>query len=246
MLSAIVLTRNEEKNILLCLKSLTFCDELLVIDDNSTDQTVILAKKHGAKVMTHPLSNDFSQQRNFALGKAQGDWVLFVDADEQVDKRLQNDIKKAIQQDKIDGFYLKRRDCLWGKPLFHGESGHREIVRLARKNAGKWEGKVHEVWNVKEPTRSLEHYLLHYPHQSIVEFLSEINYYTSLRAHELFQQGVRVRWWDIILYPKAKFFQNYLLRTGFLDGVRGLIVALLMSLHSFLVRGKLWELQNKK
>jgi len=246
MLSAIVLTHNEEKNILPCLKSLAFCDEILVIDDASTDKTVTLAEKQGAKVIMHSLQDDFASQRNFAMSKVKNDWVLFVDADERIDKRLQDDIKKSIQQNSVEGFFLKRRDFLWGKPLFHGENGHREILRLARKNAGTWSGKVHEVWNIQGTTGILGHYLLHYPHQSIVEFLLEINHYTSLRAKELYEEGVAVSWWDIILYPKAKFFQNYIFRTGFLDGVRGLVVAMLMSLHSFLVRGKLWELQNKK
>lgn len=246
MLSAVVLTHNEENTISECLSLLSFCDERLVIDDNSTDNTVKIAKKAGAKVVSHSLVNDFSSQRNLGQSLAKGDWILFIDADERVDKRLQNDIKKAVQQKNVQGYYLKRRDYLWGKPLFHGESGYREIVRLAKKNSAQWVGNVHEEWKVKGQIGVLHHYLLHYPHQDIVEFLHEVNYYTTIRAQELMKQGVQVNWWDIILYPKVKFFQNYFIRLGFLDGVRGLVVAIIMSFHSFLVRGKVWELQKKK
>jgi hypothetical protein len=98
---------------------------------------------------------------------------------------------------------------------------------------------------VKGKTLVLQKPLLHYPHPTIAEFLKEINYYTDIRAKELYRRKVFVRWWDILLYPKAKFILNYFLRRGLLDGSAGFVFAVMMSFHSFLVRGKLWLLWQK-
>lgn len=248
MISAVVLTKNEEKNIVDCLETLTWCDEILVIDDNSEDRTLEIAQKMGAKVFVHSLSEDFSKQRNFGLSKAKGEWVLFVDADERVLPELAREIKYQIANSKnkdMNGFYIKRRDFMWGRELKHGETGNIKLLRLARKDAGRWEGMVHEQWRVNGKVGVLNNPLLHYPHQAITEFLREINFYTTLRAKELHKRGVKVQWQDIILYSKAKFIYNYFIKMGFLDGLPGLVFALLMSFHSFLVRGKLWLLWKK-
>jgi glycosyltransferase involved in cell wall biosynthesis len=248
MVSAIVLTKNEEKNIEDCLDTLSWCDEVIVIDDNSIDKTVALAKKKSAQVFIYPLKNNFSQQRNFGLEKAKGDWVLFVDADERVSSALWYEIMEYTNNaiNNYSGFYLKRIDSMWGKFLRYGETGNITLLRLAKKDAGKWEGKVHEKWQIKGNTVVLHNVLSHYPHQTIKDFLKEINYYTDLRAAELFDNKVKVRWSSIIFYPKAKFILNYFLRLGFLDGLPGLVFALMMSFHSFLVRAKLWLLWQKK
>src|SRR2546423_7584770 len=103
MISAVVLAKNEEKNIKACLESLSWCDELIVIDDNSTDKTVDIARQKGARIYTHPLNNDFAQQRNFGLDKAKGDWVLFVDADERVPSALWYEIMQRTNE-PIDGY----------------------------------------------------------------------------------------------------------------------------------------------
>jgi glycosyltransferase involved in cell wall biosynthesis len=247
MISAVVLTKNEEKNIEDCLKSLSWCDETIVIDDNSTDKTVEIAKKSGAKTFTHSLNDDFSAQRNFALKQAKGDWVLFVDADEIVSSALWYEIMATTNDPRSEysGFYLLRKDIMWGKELNYGETGNIKLLRLAKKDTGSWVGKVHETWIVKGKTKTLKNPLTHQPHQTVKEFLQEINYYTDLRAQELHNKKVKVFWWGITLYPKAKFIQNYFLKLGFLDGLPGLVIAFLMSFHSFLVRGKLWLLWQK-
>lgn len=245
MISAVVLTKNEKKNIVDCLEGLSFCDEILVIDDNSHDRTVEIARKNGAKVMVHPLNDDFSKQRNYGLDKANGDWVLFIDADERVGNNLANEIKQKVAEGKYNAFFVKRIDTIWGKRLKHGETGSKWLLRLGRKDAGKWAGMVHEGWIIQGRVGELNNELDHYPHQSVEEFLKEVNYYTTLRANELFKKGVQVNWYDIILYPKLKFLMNFFFKLGFLDGTPGLIFALMMSFHSFLVRGKLWLLNQK-
>lgn len=242
-ISAIILAKNEEDNIEDCIKSVSWCNEVIVIDDKSTDKTEAKAKKLKTKVISHPLENDFSKQRNFAIEQAKSDWILFIDADERVPKELAQEIKKILENPKdITGFYVKRHDYMWGKFLKYGETGDLYLLRLAKRNSGKWIGKVHESWNAVGKVGELRFPLLHFPHATVGEFLFEINFYSTLRAQELKAKKVKTTWWQIVVYPKAKFIQNYVLRFGFLDGTQGLILAIMMSMHSFLVRGKLWLL----
>lgn len=245
MISAVVLTKNEERNLVDCLESLSFCDEVLVIDDNSTDRTVEIAKRMNTRVLVHDLNNNFSQQRNFALENVKNEWVLFVDADERISKVLAKEIDYVTTENKYDGFYLKRFDNIWGKTLKHGDIAGLLLLRLGKAKIGRWKGKVHEKWIISGRTSRLKNPLTHYPHQTIASFLKEINYYTDLRAEELFANGSRSKWYSVILYPKAKFFVNFFVKLGFLDGIEGFVFAIMMSFHSFLVRAKLWTLSQK-
>ncbi len=248
MISVVILTKNEENNIAECLQNLSWCDERIVIDDESTDKTVHISKKHGATVYSHLSNGDFASQRNFGLEKAKGEWVLFIDADERVSDALAYEIMQHVNNaiDPYSGYFLKRIDKMWNSNLEHGEIGGIQLLRLAKKEAGHWIGKVHEKWQVKGTTHTLNNPLIHYPHQAITEFLQEINIYTDIRANELYENKITSNFFTIILYPTSKFIYNYFLRRGFQDGIPGLIIAIMMSFHSFLVRGKLWLLWQKK
>jgi glycosyltransferase involved in cell wall biosynthesis len=245
-LSAIIIAKNEEKNIAQCIQSVKFCDEIIVIDDNSIDKTAAIAKKSGAIVIEHALNEIFSEQRNFGMNKATGDWILFIDADERINDKLKKEILNSINnKQNISGFYLARHDFVFGKFLKHGETSRIELLRLSKQGAGIWKGKVHEVWITSQKTEVLNNPLLHYPHVTVSDFLKDINFYSTLRAQELFEEKKHVFWVSIIVYPKAKFMRNYIVRLGFLDGVPGFIMAAMMSFHSFLVRAKLWLLWEK-
>lgn len=251
--SAIILTKNEEENIIDCIAGLSFVQEIIIVDDYSEDKTIELverSKDKRIKIFRNKLKNDFSKQRNFALQQAQGEWVLFLDADERVPESLAYEISNvsisAEIVNKYQGFYVKRRDFIWSKELKYGETGNIKLLRLAKKNAGNWEGKVHEEWKIKGQVSELKNPILHYPHKNLNEFLKEINFYTDLRAKELFEKGTRSNFVSIIAYPKAKFFLNYIFKKGFKDGIPGLIFAILMSFHSFMVRAKLWTMQDKQ
>lgn len=247
MVSCVVIAKNEEKNIVDCLESLSFCNEIVVIDDNSTDRTAEIARNMGARVYNRSLGNNFSEQRNFGLQKATNEWVLFVDADETVPQELATEIISFVSgPGDYSGALIKRKDFMWGRVLKYGETGNIKIMRLGRKSKGKWFYPVHEVWQIDGKIKTLKNYLNHYPHQTIDQFLKEINYYTDIRSEELYKRGIKINWYDLIIYPKVKFFNNYILKLGFLDGLAGLIFAMMMSFHSFLVRGKLWRLYQNK
>jgi len=244
-ITATILTKNEKKNIEGCLKALEWCDEIMVIDDFSEDQTVQIARKLGAQVFQHSLNNDFSQQRNYGLAKAKGEWVLFVDADERVTPALAQEIKQEVRKGEYKAFVFKRQDFFMGKALKYGETSHVRLLRMAKKN-GQWVRPVHEVWETKWPTQTLKNPLLHYPHPSMVQFFDQINFHSTLHAQALRKEGVRFSLFRLIGNPLGKFLQNYILRLGFLDGTHGFVMAMMMSLHSFLARGKLFSLKDEK
>ena len=249
MLSCVILTKNEEQNIEDCIKSASWCDELIVIDDYSKDKTVEIAKRLGAKVFRRELNSDFAGQHNYGLDRVKGDWALFIHADERVPAELATEIKSEVQalfhpgggtDTTPSGFFLKRVDSLWGQTLKHGETGNTRILRLARKGAGRWERKIHETWNIKGETRTLNTPLLHYPHQTIEEFLTDVNFYSTIHAEENKKEGKRGNLFKVIFFPVFKFVQNWLFKGGFLDGGAGFIAAFVMSFHSFLAWSKLY------
>lgn len=244
-ISAIILSHNSEKTLLQTIQSVAFCDEIIVIDDESFDNTATIAKKMKASVFTHPVNDNFSAQRNFGLTKAKNEWVLFVDSDEIVSVDLASEIQDAVRKAEVNGFYLKRLDVLWGRELQHGETDRVRLLRLGKIGKGKWLRPVHEVWNISGVVGTLNHPLHHFPHPNVAQFLTNINIYSTINARHLYSSRVSVNGSHIVLYPVAKFIQNYIFRKGFLDGMPGMLVAVMMSFHSFLTRAKLWLLLHK-
>ncbi len=244
-LSTVILAKNEEKHLGRAIESVEFSNEIIVVDDFSTDRTGEIAKGMGAIVYQRRLNDNFSRQRNFGLQKSRGDWVLFLDADEFLEKKLQEEIKKAISNStEISAFYIKRRDYMWGSELKYGELRklrNKGLIRLVKRDSGKWSAPVHETFQTFSSIGQLNSYINHFPHQSLKEFLEEINFYSSLRAKELQQQGKKPSLLEIAIFPTAKFILNYFLRLGFLDGPVGFLYAFMMSFHSFLVRAKLYQ-----
>lgn len=247
-LTGVILTKNEEKNIARAIKSLSLCDEIIVIDDFSTDSTVSIAKKEGVKIYKRDLNSNWADQRNFALSKAKGDWILFIDADEVINNNLKEEIKlKLSTVDKATkGFTFKRHDYIFNTVLKHGEVGGVRLLRLARSHSGVWKRAVHEYWDVKGDTLEMRNPIKHYPHQTLTDFISDIEKMSKIHSYELMDEGKRSSIVKIVVWPAGKFIYNYFIRFGFLDGLAGFVVAVLMSFHSFLSWGNLWIIQRKK
>lgn len=244
MLSAVVLTKDEQDNISNCLRTLSFCDEIIVIDDISSDKTASLAKKYGAKVLKRRLDRDFAAQRNFALKQVRGNWVLYIDADERVSAELAREIKKSVESGKYNAYYLKREDVFMGKRMKGGEWGGQFIIRLAKKGAGKWVRAVHERWVVSEPVGKLSSPLLHSPHPSLRGFLEDINIYSTVHASQNELEGKETNLLKIISMPALKFIYNFAVKGGYEDGTAGFVYSMFMSMHSYLAWSKQWEKQN--
>lgn len=245
-ISAVVLARNEVNNIEKCLFSLHFCDEIIVIDDNSTDNTVEKARKYASRIITRNLNNDFTQQRNFALGEAKGEWILFVDADEEVSYKLEKEIVSGLEKGTLikKAYFVPRRDYWWGRELKYGEvleARRKGFIRLVKRNSGRWMGKVHEKFAINAVVGQFRSHLNHFPHPTLKDFLGEVNHYSTIRANELLAQGKKTSIFEIVSFPLFKFAWNYFIKFGFLDRSAGFAYSFLMSFHSFLVRAKLFQ-----
>ena len=246
MISAVVLAKNEEGNIKSCLKSLNFCGEVIVIDDNSEDKTVKIARKFEAKVFSRNLDGDFAKQRNFGLKKAKGEWVLFIDADERVNKDLAKEIKKVVKEGDFDGFYVKRRDIFLGRELKRGETASVKLLRLGRGKKGKWIRKVHETWDMSGKIGVLKESLDHNSHPTLDGFVKELNWMSTLHAQENQREEKYSMITKTVSLPIAKFFNNFFIKLGIFDGTHGFVFAVCMSFHSFLAWSKLWLIQKRK
>jgi len=241
-ISAIILFAGE-KSVVNAISSVEFCNEIIIIHDcSSGEKNLAIIPKNISKQKTiHKKLTSFSDQRNFGLEQAIGDWILYIDADEVISIELKEEILKKTEKENINGYYLRRIDEFVGKKISKGELLNIYLLRLARRKTGKWSGVVHEKWNIKGDVGKLGNPIIHFPHPSLSEFLSEINKYTELRSSELHKARVNSNVFSIVLYPTVKFLINYVLKMGFLEGNRGFVLSMTMSFHSFLVRSKLYH-----
>ncbi len=250
-LSAIIIAKNEEQSIARCIASLHFADEILVIDGESNDKTVAVAKAAGATVITNPWQG-YGQQKNFGMQHAKGEWVLFIDADEAVPESLQQQILAATQQSATHFFWLRIATVFLGRPLRHL---HGHNLRLFKKDHGRWtESYVHE--QVEDTTGKqltlrdsnttiLAGPLLHYSHPTVASYLLTMHQYTSLEAQQMaktnqHRSGRPVRRsWFLPLYLGARQLVKLLFyRKGILDGVPGITWCVLSAYYE-------WELGIK-
>lgn len=241
-ITAIILAKNEEKMIENAIKSISFCDEVLVLDDNSLDATVKKAKDAGATVLSHSLNNNFADQRNWAIKQAKNDWIFFLDADEVVSDELKKEITSLPPILDFLTYAIPRRDYFWNTELKYGETQKARtsgIVRFIKKNSGTWKGQVHEKYIPINAHGRLVGFLNHYSHHSLSSFIRDINIYSTLRALDLAKEGKKVSPLELIIFPLGKFLYTYFMLRGFLDGPAGFAYSFVMSFHSFLVRAKL-------
>lgn len=244
-ISGAIIAKNEAKYIEHAIASMKdLCDEILVIDNESSDDTAKVAKACGARVISSSIRGDFSGLRNLALHEAKHDFVLYLDGDEALNDRA---IESIIQVKKSarDGvnYALRRHDIFWGKELTRGELSSvatQGIVRLISRGSGTFSGRVHEKFITTHDVVLLDGAIVHHAHDSIASFVNTVNEYSSIRADELFRLGVRVSLFSIIVYPIGKFIYTYFLKGGYADGPQGFVYSFLMSFHSFLVRSKLF------
>ena len=249
-ISLCIITKNEQDNILKhfkWLKNLKTIDEVILVDDFSTDKTIdtlksLIGNHQHIHVFKRKLDNNFNKQRTFSIKKAKNNWIFWLDADEKPTQELVDFLDNFDFSKYISAYSFNRQDVFWGQTLKHGQNNSYH-VRLFDKTKGKFIGQVHEIWHT-ESVCKLPYCLLHYSCQNLTQIIEKINLYSTIRAQELHRQGYQTNLFQIISYPFAKFTQNYFLKLSILDGIRGLIFSILMSFHSFLVRSKLWHLSK--
>jgi glycosyltransferase involved in cell wall biosynthesis len=238
-ISVVIIAKNEEKNLTSALKSVDFCQDVIVVDNGSSDDTRKIAVDRSARVIKASHINDFSKLRNLGLQQAKFEWVLFLDADETIGEELKKEIINALSQTSIVGFQIGRIDNFLGKNLLFGETASIKLLRLAKRGKGEWSRAVHENWLIRGKIGTLKNKLMHNPHQSIEEFIDKINHYTELEMSEWRSENRNLTLIKLFFFPSLKFIDNYFIKLGFLDGMPGFILAYLMSFHSFCVRAKL-------
>lgn len=250
MISAIVHTHNEEKNIARCLSSLTFVDEIVLIDMDSTDRTCKIAKEYNAKIFTHPYTGFVEPARNFGIGKAGGDWILIVDADEEIPKTLSHFLRLEVKTAAADFYRIPRQNIIFGKTIKHAGWWPDYQIRFFRKGRVSWTEKIHGIPLTKGAGFDLEPYedlsILHYNYQSLEQFLERLNRYTSISAKELFLGNERFKVSQLFTASTREFITRYFTWEGYKDGVHGLALSFLQSFSELVTYLKLWELENFK
>lgn len=227
--SAVILARNEEKFIGACLSSVAgFADEILVVDDFSTDKTAEVCRNFGARVIQRALAGDFGAQQTFAIENAKSDWVFIIDADERVTPELAADIKKVLaQDDRRYAYRCARLSYFWGQPIRHGGWFPDYVTRLLPKAGTYVTGYVHQKINHACTERDFDRasYLVHYPYRDWEHFFGKMNSYTTLMAKKMHAAGKRASVFDIIAHPIWAALRMYIFRGGFMDGVLGFALA---------------------
>jgi glycosyltransferase involved in cell wall biosynthesis len=243
-LSVVIITFNEEANLARTLQSVVWADEIIVVDSESTDRTREVAESFQAKFFAEPWKG-FPAQKNSALQKASGDWVLSLDADEEVESSLAEEIRKTIAANpSASGFWIPRKNFFLGRWIRHGGFYPDPKLRLFRRSAGRFEDRrVHEDLRVEGSTAKLTNNLLHHAYPTLATYLEHMNRYSSLGAEMLTDGNRRVgfSFVDIVIRPRLTFFYNYVLRAGFLDGREGLLLHLYHADYVSWKYAKAWE-----
>jgi glycosyltransferase involved in cell wall biosynthesis len=224
-LTAVVITRNEERVIERCLRSLAFCEERLVIDSGSTDRTVELARACGARVQVQADWQGFAVQRNRGLALAQGAWTLMVDADEWVPEPLQQQVLRAVQDPRHAAFRMPRRSSYCGQFMRHGGWWPDHVTRLIRTGAARYEGALHERALIDGTVGTLSEPLLHESFRDLEQVLAKVNTYSTWSAQSLRQDGRAPGLPTAIGHGVWTFVRTYVVKAGFLDGRRGFMLA---------------------
>ena len=247
-LSVAIIAFNEEANIQACLDSVDFASEFIVVDSQSTDSTAEIAEKFGAVVIKQKFLGHV-RQKQLAVDLCSNDWVLCIDADERVSPELKDSILELFRDDsepKAQGYYLSRKSFHLGRWIEHGGWYPDRGIRLFNKTSGAWAGyNPHDKVEVTGETALLKGDLLHYVFSSLSHNVETNDRYSSIMAEDLFKAGKKPSLLKLFLKPPFKFFECYILKGGFLDGLAGFIIAIGASYSIFLKFAKLWELHLK-
>lgn len=245
MLSVIIITKNEESHITQCLESVKWADEIIVLDSGSTDKTVEICKQFTSHVFKTDWQG-FGIQKQRALEKATGDWMLSIDADETISSQLRTEIETAIQSSEFSGYQIPFLSNYCGKQIKHSGWYPDYHLRLFRRNESEFSiDIVHEKIYVKGEIGFLKSPILHDSYTDLNEVLIKINSYSSLQAQKLFERGAKSSLSKAIFRALWKFIQTYFVKAGFLDGKHGLMLAISSSEGVYYKYLKLLELQKK-
>ena len=245
-ISVCMITFNNERTVERALKSvLPWANEIIVVDSFSTDKTPKIVKQY---------ANHFEQrhwpghmdQYNYCISKAKNEWVIFIDADEEISSKLAREIMQRVERDsgKFDGYIIHRRTFYLGRWIMHGGWVPDYEIRLFKKSRGAFEGGLHAKVAVQGKVATLKNFYFHYNYKDIADQIDTINNYSDTAARDMIAEGRKFRFIDLFFRPPLRFIKEYLFKRGFMDGMPGFIIALSTVYYVFVKYAKLWELQK--
>ncbi len=248
-ISASIIVRDEEENIAAVCETVAWADEIVIVDSDSTDRTVEIARRYTDKVFNRPFRG-YKDKHEFADAQTSGDWIFWIDADERVTPELREAIAGLRRRDPDtlpDGFRIARSTRYLGRWIRHSGWRPDYQMRLYRKSASYWDGVApHETARVRGRVDTLPGEFLHYTRRDLSEHHRVLDEYTTLAAEYHHKNNRRVRAIEIFILPVAAFIRTYVLKQGFRDGVQGLIIAMFTAYSVFLKFAKAWERTNVK
>lgn len=242
--SVVVITKNEERNITRCLQSVQWADERIVVDAESTDRTVELAKTFTPHVLVRPWPG-YGPQKNIAMDQAHGDWILILDADEQVPSALAEEIRARIgraEAEQLAGFEIPRRNFFYGRWVRGGGVYPDYQLRLIRRGCGRYDDTaLHERITLTGACARLTEPMEHDTSPTIASHLAKVFRYSTLGAQEKLKRAAHVTGWQLLSHPLGALLKTYVLRRGYQDGLHGVFWAGFAGMYTFLKYAKMWE-----
>lgn len=244
-ITAIIPTLNEEIHIADAIKSVSFADEIIVIDSYSSDNTIEIAEQYNVKIIKR-MFDDFSSQKNHAIAQAKHDWIYILDADERVTAEVELEILEAVKNPKGSvGFFVRRTFYFCGRNINYGGCQRDKVIRLFLKEHCSYSGVVHERISTKGKLGFFKNKIEHYSYKDFNHYISKMNHYGELRAKQYLSEGKKVNLFHILIKPSARFFIHYVIRLGFLDGFPGFVFAKSQAYGVYTRYIKLWLLNRK-
>lgn len=244
-ISAAIITFNEENNITDCIKSVLWCDEIIILDSNSTDKTCELAKIFTDKIFLTDMNN-YSEKRKLAISYTKNDWVLFIDADERVTEELKEEICKLEENTDVFAYEINRKNYCLGKLIQYCGINPDYHIRLFNKNYAEIiNRKIHEGIAVRAKTDRLKNHIIHYTYRNLYQMIEKVNIYSTLEAEENYEKNKPINKIEAVLKPISTFIRIFLIRKGYKDGLEGFYLSFCYSMVNFLSQLKLLKLKGK-
>lgn len=248
-ISVVINTWNEEESIKRCLESLKWADEVIVVDMHSEDKSKEIAKKMGAKVFNRKRDLVVEPARNFAIGKATGDWILVLDPDEEVPPFLAKTLQELVENPQdFTYFRLPRKNMVFGKWIKYSRWWPDYNIRFFKKGHLRWSEKIHSVPLTRGEGKDLEakeiNAIIHYNYQTISQYIDRLNRYSKIQAEEMIESGYKFDWKDMLKKPMGEFLSRFFAGEGYKDGLHGLALSLLQAFSEFIKYLKVWEKED--
>lgn len=245
-ISACMITYNNARTVEKALQSVSsWADEIIVVDSFSTDSTPEIAKRFSTKFEQRAWPG-FRDQYNYCIEQAKNEWVIFLDADEEVSPELAQEIRERLDQEDAlyEGYIIHRRTFYLGRWIMHGGWVPDCEIRLFRKSMGEFQGDLHAHVEAKGRVGELKNLYYHYNYKDIADQIDTINRYSQTAAEDMLLSGKRFSYMDLLLRPPWRFMKEYIIKKGFLDGMPGFVIAVSTMYYVFIKYAKLWELEN--